>query len=82
MLAWRTYGREPDKLIFPFSLNNTESLWANSISFQEMAAGFTGTSGNHLSKSKNLAELPILPVKIQAHAVQYSSPIPHATLAF
>lgn len=49
------HGRKPGKLVFPFSLKNTQSLWEDSISFQEMVAGFTGTIDNHLPKKQDFS---------------------------
>lgn len=57
VLAQRTSGKEPDKLAFLFPLKNIKALWADNISFQEIASGFTGSTGNHLPKDKTLAEL-------------------------
>lgn len=41
-LARGAQNREPDKIILPFSLGYSQSLWSDSISSQEVVAGFTG----------------------------------------
>jgi hypothetical protein len=52
----RTYNKEPDKILLPFSLKHSQSLWADSLRFQEM---MTGTVVNHL------LALPHLPIEIE-----------------
>lgn len=42
-LARRTYNRKLDKIILPFFFWHFQSLRADSIPFQEMVAGFTGS---------------------------------------
>lgn len=63
-LARRTY-KEPNKTILPFSLKHSPSLWADSLSLQEM----TSTPDNHWSPDNHLVALPHLPIEIKPYPV-------------
>lgn len=76
ILALRTYGQEPDKLVFRFLLKNTWTLWVDTILFQEMVTGFTGTIDNHLPKKQDLSRAPYTSNRYSSIQSLLHSPLP------
>lgn len=81
MLSPRIHAREPDKLIYPFPLNKTQALWADTTPFQEMVSGFIESIDKHFPKNKILTEPPSLLIEISIYPILSSRPIPYLILA-
>lgn len=59
-----------------------QAFWVDSISFEEMVTGFTGSIDNHLPKNKILFEPPTLLRDIANYSMPASRPILHSTTTF
>ena len=80
-LARGTYNSKPDKIILPFSLRYSQTLWADSISFQEMVVKCTDLD-NHVRPDKSLTALSQLPIIVKPQSISSFCHIPKGTMAF